>query len=260
MYGDLALADLDGDSDLDALIASGFRSEGSYPTRLLWNDGTGQFEDSGQELNETMAARFAVGDLDRDGDLDVFVSNMDLPGEAWLNDGTGHFVDSGLRLESPSRHLATWPSLGDLDGDGDLDVIEAGFQGKAEVWLNRTPLPAADGGGGVLAFTSERDGNLEVYLMNADSAEPGSHDLQRLTNQPGEDYWATWSPDGAQIAFASERDGNFEIYVMNSDGSNQRRLTHDSADDLEPDWAPEGTTDCLYALQRRSCRDLCHGC
>ena len=43
--------------------------------------------------------------------------------------------------ESSSRHLATWPSLGDLDGDGTLDLVEAGFQGKAEVWLNRTALP-----------------------------------------------------------------------------------------------------------------------
>ncbi len=172
MYGNLALADLDGDGDLDALVASGFRSEGSFPTRLLWNDGgvqggtLGQFTDSGQELNETMAARFAVGDLDRDGSLDLFVSNGDhRPGEAWLNDGAGRLVDSGLRLESPSRHLATWSSLGDLDSDGDLDLVEAGFQGKAEVWLNKTTLPAAEGGGGLIAFASNQDGDWDIYSV-----------------------------------------------------------------------------------------------
>jgi Tol biopolymer transport system component len=99
-------------------------------------------------------------------------------------------------------------------------------------------LPPLTGSGGVIAFTSERDGNMEIYVMNADGS-----DQRRLTNQSGEDYWPTWSPDGSQIAFASERDGNFEIYIMSADGNNQRRLTRsgDSASDLEPAWSPDGT-------------------
>jgi TolB protein len=43
------------------------------------------------------------------------------------------------------------------------------------------------------------------------------------------------------IAFYSERDGNAEIYVMNPDGSSQQRLTTDDADDVCPDWSPDGT-------------------
>ncbi len=65
------------------------------------------------------------------------------------------------------------------------------------------PPPLSGSGGGVLAFTSERDGNFELYLMNADGSDP-----RRLTNQAGDDYWTTWSPDGEQIAFASERTGS----------------------------------------------------
>jgi len=136
--GGIALGDLDGDGDLDALVANGFRSEGSQPTRLLWNDGSGQFADSGQELNPTKGADLAVGDLDGDGDLDVFVANMDLPDEVWLNDGTGQLLDSGLRLEGSPGSMSTKPSLGDLDGDGDLDVFVGSFGGRPEIWFNTT--------------------------------------------------------------------------------------------------------------------------
>jgi len=132
--GDVALADFDGDGDLDALIANGFRETGSQTTRLLWNDGSGAFTDSGLHLNETMGAHFAVGDLDLDGRLDVVVTNMDRPNEVWLNRGA-QFVDSGLRL-GDTTEMSGRPTLGDLDGDGDLDVVIGRFRGGAEIWFN----------------------------------------------------------------------------------------------------------------------------
>ena len=44
-----------------------------------------------------------------------------------------------------------------------------------------------------------------------------------------------------KIAYVSDRDGNFEIYAMNSDGSGQTRLTNNPAEDVEPDWSPDGS-------------------
>ena len=73
---------------------------------------------------------------------------------------------------------------------------------------------------GKIAFGSERDGNLEIYVMNAD----GSNQT-RLTHDANPDNSPTLSPDGSKIAFESERDGNREIYAMDADGSNQTRLT-----------------------------------
>jgi Tol biopolymer transport system component len=88
----------------------------------------------------------------------------------------------------------------------------------------------------VIAFTSERDGNFDIFTMNADGS-----DLQQLTNDPAYDAWPTWSPDGSQIAFMSDRSGNPDIYVIDADGSNIRQLTDDPANDIWPDWSPDGT-------------------
>jgi Tol biopolymer transport system component len=94
-----------------------------------------------------------------------------------------------------------------------------------------TPLPLNK-----IAFVSNRDGNYEIYIMNADGSGQ-----TRLTNTPAEDRYPSWSPDGRRIAFASDRDGNMEIYVMNADGSGQTRLTNTPAYDGDPTWSPDGT-------------------
>ena len=63
-----------------------------------------------------------------------------------------------------------------------------------------------------IAFTSERDGNAEIYIMNADGTQQ-----TRLTNTFDIDEWATsLSPDGTKIAFESDRDGNWQIFVMDN--------------------------------------------
>ena len=89
---------------------------------------------------------------------------------------------------------------------------------------------------GKIAFASERDGNREIYVMNAD----GSNQT-RLTNHLAVDDEPKWSPDGSKIAFHSRRDGNDEVYVMNADGSSQTNLTNNLDLDLDPSWSPDGS-------------------
>jgi Tol biopolymer transport system component len=99
----------------------------------------------------------------------------------------------------------------------------------------------------VVAFTSDRDGDYEVYTIGTDGT-----DLKRLTHSPGNDAHNSWSPDGKWIAFASQR-GGFkdesalhpynpqpygDIYVMRQDGSDVRQLTDDQFEDSTPAWAP----------------------
>ena len=98
-----------------------------------------------------------------------------------------------------------------------------------------TPTPTATPTPGRIAFASNRDGNSEIYAMNADGSG-----LARLTNNSASDSSPSWSPDGRRIAFASNRDGNWEIYAMNADGSGLVRLTNNSANDGNPSWSPDG--------------------
>jgi Tol biopolymer transport system component len=87
--------------------------------------------------------------------------------------------------------------------------------------------------GARLAFSSTRDGDLEIYLMNADGS-----DVTKLTDNAVADNKPGWSPDGSRIAFHSTRDGNNEIYTMNTNGSDQIRLTTNPATDTQAAWQP----------------------
>ena len=137
--GDMALGDVDSDGDLDAIITNGHHAVStSHSTLVFFNDGTGQFTDSGQRLSVVTNAGVSLGDLDGDDDLDLVLTDYMEPCQIWLNDGDGKFTDSGFRFGDDQfyRHAL----LGDLDGDGDLDIFLSTFgmdEGPNEVWLNQ---------------------------------------------------------------------------------------------------------------------------
>ena len=115
-------------------------------------------------------------------------------------------------------------------------VLLAGGQSATSAIVIGNDAPSFSPDGTRIAFTSFRDGNGEIYVMNADgSAE------RRLTRNAAHDDHAAWSPDGRRIAFASTRDDNHDIYVMNADGSEQRQLTNHPNNDYSPTWSPDGT-------------------
>lgn len=134
----------------------------------------------------------------------------------------------------------------DRGGNGEIYTMNLDGSGLTQLTFNPGDNGGAawrdDGGpaispdGSKIAFTSTRDGNYEIYVMNAD----GTGQV-RLTNNPAADHYPAWSPDGTKIAFHSYRDGNAEVYVMNADGTDQTNLSNNPADDGGPTWSPDGT-------------------
>ena len=111
----------------------------------------------------------------------------------------------------------------------------------ATVFAQTPPLRA----NGKIAFTSDRDGNQEIYVMNND----GTGQV-RLTNNPGADSFPAFSPDGRRIAFVSQNtSGAFAIKLMNADGTNQTELTPITYFSSQSpwhekkslDWSPDGS-------------------
>jgi Tol biopolymer transport system component len=78
---------------------------------------------------------------------------------------------------------------------------------------------------------SERDGNFEIYVMDANG-----ENQQRLTDNAAQDWRPAWSPDGTKLIFPSGGDINLQLFIINADGSNLLQLTHNSARNIQPSW------------------------
>jgi Tol biopolymer transport system component len=129
-------------------------------------------------------------------------------------------------LSIPLPHADIWRVLAD-GGGSPVKLTDGGGDDRAPVYSPN---------GSRILFDSTRDGNTEIYVMNADGSNQ-----RRLTDDDGEDWGATWSPDGSQIAFNSDRTGAMEIYLMAADGTGVTRLTRDEIWDTSPSWSPDGS-------------------
>jgi len=121
----VAVGDLDGDGDLDALVGN------RGPDEIWWNDGQGQYSSNEKTLGDDLTRYVYLADLDQDEDLDAFLGS-DRQGDIWWNDGRGHLSQSSQHLNYSARHAVT---LGDVNADGAMDVVAGKLTG-AIVWLN----------------------------------------------------------------------------------------------------------------------------
>jgi hypothetical protein len=161
-----AIGDLDGDGDLDAVLAN---YGGANSVWLNNGDGSGSAQIPGSSTGNTLDVRLA--DLDNDGDMDAFLVKDGRPNRVWLNDGAGNFGRSGEALGNSNSTAA---ALGDFDRDGDIDAFVGNWDQPDIVWLNDGTGHFYDSGQLLGASTSldaamadlDGDGDLDILVVN----------------------------------------------------------------------------------------------
>jgi len=101
---------------------------------LWFNDGNGNFTKSSKRIGTSGRHTIEPGDLDNDGDVDVFVGKWNVPAQIWLNDGSDNFNSSGQNLGNMQCENI---QLIDIDSDGDLDAFTDNYGGPCKLWINQ---------------------------------------------------------------------------------------------------------------------------
>jgi serine/threonine protein kinase/Tol biopolymer transport system component len=195
-----------------------------------------------------------------EGDLVLAVAGALLGDQG---DATSRFV----RYDPRSGEVTTlfwgqnlFPIQGLRTGATKADIIAPGMmvyhtsvtkQRLMELGLNGTDLP--EGGrlltrtegrdrqptyspdGRQLMFTSNRAGNLDLWIMDLASGR-----MRQITDDAAQDWDPGFSPDGQRIVWSSDRNGHLEIWAANADGSGARQLSNDGADAENPTFTPDG--------------------
>ena len=142
-----------------------------------------------------------------DGHWLAFTSNRDGNQEIYVMRSDGSEVHN-LTTNPASDFSPTWFSVPFLFGLGTED------------WI---------------AFTSNRDGNQEIYKVRPDGTG-----LANMTNNPANDYSPSGTGAANLLAFVTDRDGNSEIYTMSADGGSPTDISNNSSQDLDPALDPSG--------------------
>ena len=101
---------------------------------------------------------------------------------------------------------------------------------------SRDRQPAYSRDGERIVFSSNRGGNMDLWLLDRRTAG-----LRQLTDDPAQDWDPGFTPDGRHVLWSSDRSGHYEIWIADAEGSDARLVTHDGVDAQNPTATPDGS-------------------
>jgi hypothetical protein len=231
----ICLGDVDGDGDLDILVASRGRGMGG-PIQLLLNTGGGTFAAAPGNLPATVESGYAMQlvDLDGDGDLDIVRAEIDRT-RVLINNGAGVFTDQSVaRMPQHLGQMPTCIACGDLDGDGDIDLVfgmgtlHVLQNNGAGVFTDITAQAVPTGTDAVVDVALadfDGDGRLDIAPSTFDQHTGGTVQGDVLLNDGqghffGQRYLPAFLDIGYGIAAADfDRDGDIDLLVSGWNGN-----------------------------------------
>jgi TolB protein len=202
----------------------------------------------------------------------IYVMNADGSGKSLVSNGKGRttcafFNPSGENIIYSSTYMAgpECPPPPTMEHGyvwaiyPGYDIFSVSGDGSNLVPIIKSPGYDAEAvysyDGSMIAFTSTRDGDLEIYIMKSDGSE-----TWRVTNNPGYDGGAFFSPDGKRLVFRAQqfptdddleeyksllkqdlvKPSRMEIYTINIDGTDRRQITDNGAANFAPYYHPSG--------------------
>jgi hypothetical protein len=177
-------------------------------------------------------------------------ADQNRPPDIWVMDADG---SNRTRItETPlGEFVPAWTADGRIvfcgqSGDaGGVDIYMVGADGTGLVRLTNAPgldcWPAPAPSGNRLSFTSERDGNTQIFTM-----KPDGSNIRQVTSGQFYNWASDWSPSGNSLTFIRESLTDVEdtdVWTIRSDGTGERQLTFDGPGRPEafPSWSPDGT-------------------
>lgn len=199
-------SDVNGDNWPDLYVVNG-RYPAGEPNKLYINNGNGTFTEQAKvrgvdDPNWGLGAAF--GDIDNDGDFDLYVSNYVGGNNLYLNDGKGVFTKATEQIKGAHDGWGKGPAFGDIDNDGDLDLYEGDCKLANQMYLNdgkgnftnvadKMPYLKCEGSRtkGTAFADIDNDGDLDLYVIKWGAPN------KLFENQQNDGNWLKVKPTGS---------------------------------------------------------------